>query len=210
MKLIMLGAPGAGKGTQAVLISEKLNIPTISTGACIREEISKGSVIGLEVSDIIKKGNLVSDEIVLKLIEIRLMADDCKNGFILDGFPRTINQAEGLKNLGYEIDKVLNIDVADDEIVERLSGRRECPKCHAIYNVKDNPPKEENICDKCTAKLIVRQDDKPEVIQHRLNIFHEQTAPLKEYYEKLGKLINVKGCEEVSDTTKAVFSALGV
>lgn len=210
MKLIMLGAPGAGKGTQAKIISEKLNIPTISTGAAIRSEIEKGSEIGLKVNDIIKSGNLVSDEIVLELIEARLKEPDCANGFILDGFPRTINQADGLAKLGYEIDKVLNIDLEDEIIIDRLSGRRECPKCHAIFHTTSNPPKAEGICDACGAELAIRPDDKKEVIVNRLNVFYEVTEPLKAYYEEKGILVSVKGLNDVADTTKAVFEALGV
>ena len=210
MKLIMLGAPGAGKGTQAKIISEKLNIPTISTGAAIRSEIEKGSEIGLKVNDIIKSGNLVSDEIVLELIEARLKEPDCANGFILDGFPRTINQADGLEELGYKIDKVLNIDLDDEIIIDRLSGRRECSKCHAIFHVTSNPPKVSGICDTCGAELSIRPDDKKEVIVNRLNVFHEVTEPLKAYYENKGVLVSVKGLGKVEDTTKAVFEALGV
>ena len=210
MKLIMLGAPGAGKGTQAKIISEKLNIPTISTGAAIRSEIAKGTELGLKVNDIIKSGNLASDEIVLELIKQRLSKPDCKDGFILDGFPRTIAQADGLYELGYDIDVALNIDLADEVIIERLSGRRECPKCHAIYHVTSNPPKKEGICDACGDELIIRPDDKKEIIINRLNVFHDQTEPLVDYYRKKGKLVTVVGQGEVSDTTKEVFKALGV
>lgn len=210
MKIIMLGAPGAGKGTQARIISEKFNIPTISTGAEIRSEIEKGSELGLKVNDIIKSGNLVSDEIVLELIKERLSKPDCENGFILDGFPRTIPQAEGLYELGYDIDVALNIDLADEVIIERLSGRRECPKCHAIFHVTSNPPKTEGICDICGDKLTIRPDDKKEVIINRLDVFHKQTEPLIDYYRNKGKLVTVTGQGEVSDTTKEVFKALGV
>ena len=210
MKIIMLGAPGAGKGTQARIISEKFNIPTISTGAEIRSEIEKGSELGLKVNDIIKSGNLVSDEIVLELIKERLSKPDCENGFILDGFPRTIPQAEGLYELGYDIDVALNIDLADEVIIERLSGRRECPKCHAIFHVTSNPPKTEGICDICGDKLTIRPDDKKEVIINRLDVFHKQTEPLIDYYRNKGKLVTVIGQGEVSDTTKEVFKALGV
>ena len=210
MKLIILGAPGAGKGTQAKIISEKLGIPTISTGAAIRSEIAKGTELGLKVKDIISSGNLVSDEIVLKLIEERLAKPDCKNGFILDGFPRTIPQAEGLDKLGYAPDIVLNLDLSDEVIIDRLSGRRECPKCHEIFHIISNPSLKEGICDKCGEELIIRADDKKDVIINRLNIFHKQTEPLIEFYVKQGKLVNVNGCDEVSDTTKEVFKALGV
>ena len=210
MKLIMLGAPGAGKGTQAKIISEKLNIPTISTGAAIRSEIERKTELGLKVAKLIEGGNLVSDEIVLELIEERLKKDDCKNGFILDGFQRTIPQAEGLIKLGYDIDLALNIDLDDEVIIERLSGRRECPKCHSTYHITSNPPKCEGICDDCGEVLVTRKDDDKEVIINRLNVFHKQTEPLKKFYEELGKLVNIEGQHEVSDTTKEVFKALGV
>ena len=206
----MLGAPGAGKGTQAKKISERLNIPTISTGAAIRSEIKKGSEIGLKVNDIIESGNLVSDDIVIELIKARLKEPDCANGFILDGFPRTISQAEGLEKLGYKIDKVLNIELADEIIIERLSGRRECSKCHATFHVSANPPKVEGICDVCGAKLSIRPDDKKEVIINRLDVFHEVTEPLRDYYEGKGLLVSIDGFDRVEDTTKAVFEALGI
>ena len=210
MKIIMLGAPGAGKGTQAKIISEKLGIPTISTGAAIRTEIDNKTELGLKVEDIIKSGNLVSDEIVLELIKERLSKDDCRKGFILDGFPRTINQAEGLYKLGYEMDVALNIDLADEVIIERLSGRRECKKCHAIFHITSNPSKVEGICDVCGDKLTIRPDDEVDVIVNRLNVFHEQTEPLIDYYKNKNILVNVKGQDSVSDTTKEVFKALGI
>lgn len=210
MKLIMFGAPGAGKGTQAVKISEKLSIPTISTGAVIRSEIEKGSEIGLQVQDIIKKGELVSDEIVLKMVEIRLQEPDCANGFILDGFPRTIPQAEGLEKLGYEIDRVVNIDVSDETIIDRLSGRLECPKCHAIFHKTTKKPQVEGICDLCGDALATRADDQPEVIKNRLNVFHEQTEPLKEYYTKKGLVANIPDLGSVEKITEEIFKQLGV
>lgn len=210
MKLIMLGAPGAGKGTQAKIISEKLGIPTISTGAVIRSEIDKGTKLGLMVKDTIKSGNLISDELVFELIKDRLKNPDCKEGFILDGFPRTIPQAEGFEKLGYEIDIALNIDLADEVIIERLSGRRECPKCRAIYHIESNPSKKENVCDNCGSDLIIRSDDKKEIIINRLNVFHEQTEPLKDYYANKGKLVSIVGQGKVGDTTKEILRALGV
>ena len=206
----MFGAPGAGKGTQAERISVKLGIPMISTGAVIRSEIEKGSEIGKKVSGIIKKGDLVSDEIVLSMIEIRLKEDDCRNGFILDGFPRTVNQAEGLEKLGYSIDKVLDIDVSDDEIISRLSGRLECPKCHATFHKENKKPEKEGICDICGEKLVTRADDEPEVIKNRLNVFHEQTEPLKEYYSGKGLVVNIPGVGTVDEITAAIFKALEV
>lgn len=210
MKLIMFGAPGAGKGTQAEKIAAKLNIPTISTGAVIRSEIEKKSEIGLKVQDIIKKGELVSDDIVLNMIEIRLKEDDCKNGFILDGFPRTIPQAEGLEKLGYEIDHVINIDVSDETIIERLSGRLECPKCHAIFHKSTKKPKVDGICDLCGDTLATRADDNPEVIKNRLNVFHEQTEPLKDYYNKKGLVKNIGDLGSVEKVTEEIFKQLGV
>ena len=210
MKLIMFGAPGAGKGTQAERISAKFEIPTISTGAVIRSEIEKGSEIGQKVSGIIKKGDLVSDEIVLSMIEKRLKEPDCSKGFILDGFPRTVNQAEGLEKLGYKIDKVLNIDVSDDNIIERLSGRLECPKCHATFHKTNKRPAVEGVCDVCGEKLVTRADDQPEVIKNRLNVFHEQTEPLKEYYTKKGLVENIPGIGTVDEITAAIFKILEV
>ncbi len=210
MRLIMFGAPGAGKGTQAERISAKYNIPTISTGAVIRSEIEKGSEIGRKVSGIIKSGNLVSDEIVLSMIEKRLKEDDCRNGFILDGFPRTVNQAEGLEKLGYGIDKVLSIDVSDDDIIARLSGRLECPKCHATFHKTNKKPKKEGICDVCGEKLVTREDDRPEVIKNRLDVFHKQTEPLQEYYSEKGLVVNIPGVGTVDEITAAVFKILEV
>lgn len=210
MKLIMFGAPGAGKGTQAERISAKLEIPTISTGAVIRSEIEKGSEIGAQVSDIIKRGDLVSDEIVLAMIKIRLQEPDCANGFILDGFPRTVKQAEGLEALGYEIDKVLDIDVADEKIIERLSGRLECPKCHATFHKTNKAPAKEGICDICGDALVTRADDRPEVIKNRLNVFHEQTEPLKDFYSKKGLVVTVGDVGSVDVVTAEIFKLLGV
>ena len=210
MKLILLGAPGAGKGTQAEVISEKLAIPAVSTGNIIREALANGTEMGLKAKSFIDAGQLVPDDVVIGIIKERLAEDDCKNGFILDGFPRTINQADGLEKLGYKIDKVLNIDLADEIIIDRLSGRRECSKCHAIFHITSNPPKVEGICDTCGAELSIRPDDKKEVIINRLNVFHEVTEPLKAYYEEKGILVSVQGLGRVEDTTKAVFEALGV
>lgn len=210
MKIILIGAPGAGKGTQAEKLAEALKIPTISTGAAIRKEISLNTEFGQLLNSYIKDGNLVPDEIVMKLIVARLAQDDCKNGFILDGFPRTIHQAEEFFKMGYAIDKVLNLEVEDSIIVDRLTGRRECPSCRASYHVKDNPPKTEGICDKCNTPLVTRDDDKEEVILNRINVFHRSTEPLKAFYAEKGILVNVEGRESISDTTKAVFEALGV
>lgn len=210
MKLILLGAPGAGKGTQAEIICEKLSIPTISTGNIIREAIKSGTEMGLKAKAATESGKLVSDDIVIGIIKERLSKDDCKNGFILDGFPRTIPQAEALDTLGIDIDCVLDIDVKDEAIAARLGGRRVCPACGASYHVEYKKPSKDGICDACGAELIQRKDDSPETVLERLAIYHEQTEPLKSYYQKTGKLKSVVGQEEVADTTKLVFEALGI
>ena len=209
MRLIMLGAPGAGKGTQAEVLSEKLAIPTISTGAMIRQAIKNGTEVGLKAKDYIDKGLLVPDSAIIDIIKDRLKEDDCKNGFILDGFPRTIAQAEALDEFGIEIDTALSLEVDDDVIVERLSGRRECSSCRTPYHIVSNPPKVDGICDKCSAPLKAREDDVPEIIASRLKVYHEETAPVKEYYEAKGKLKKVMGADSVEDTTKCVLKALG-
>ena len=208
MRLILLGAPGAGKGTQAEIICEKFSIPAISTGNIIREAIKNGTKVGLEAQSYIERGDLVPDEVVIGIIKERLAADDCKNGFILDGFPRTIPQAEALDKLGVEIDCVLEIDVADKDVISRLSGRRVCEKCGASYHVQYKQPKNEDVCDLCGANLIMRKDDNPETIKERLRVYHDQTEPLKDYYRNCGKLKVVKGQEKVADTTKLVFETL--
>ena len=210
MKLILLGAPGAGKGTQAEIICEKLSIPTISTGNIIREAMKNGTEMGIKAKAAVEAGQLVSDDVVIGIIKERLAEDDCKNGFILDGFPRTIPQAEALDNLGVEIDCVLDIDVKDEAIAARLGGRRVCPACGASYHLEYKKPAKEGICNACGAELIQRKDDAPETVLERLAIYHEQTEPLKSYYSKTGKLKSVPGQEEVADTTKLVFKALGI
>ena len=210
MRLIMLGAPGAGKGTQAEVLSEKLAIPTISTGAMIRQAIKNGTEVGLKAKDYIDKGLLVPDSAIIDIIKDRLKEDDCKNGFILDGFPRTIAQAEALDEFGIEIDTALSLEVDDEVIVKRLSGRRECSACAATYHVDSKPPVKECTCDKCGAALTTRNDDKPETIISRLAVYHEQTEPLKDFYEKKGKLTKVVGQETVEETTECVLKALGV
>ncbi len=210
MKLILLGAPGAGKGTQAEIICEKLSIPTISTGNIIREAMKNGTEMGIKAKAAVEAGQLVSDDVVIGIIKERLAMDDCKNGFILDGFPRTIPQAEALDNLGVGIDCVLDIDVKDEAIAARLGGRRVCPACGASYHLEYKKPAKEGICNSCGAELIQRKDDAPETVLERLAIYHEQTEPLKNYYSKTGKLKSVPGQEEVADTTKLVFEALGI
>ncbi|MBQ3549934.1 MAG: adenylate kinase [Clostridia bacterium] len=210
MKLILLGAPGAGKGTQAEIICEKLSIPTISTGNIIREAMKNGTEMGLKAKAAVEAGQLVSDDVVIGIIKERLAKDDCNNGFILDGFPRTIPQAEALDSLGVEIDCVLDIDVKDEAIAARLGGRRVCPACGASYHLEYKKPAKDGICNLCGAELIQRKDDAPETVLERLAIYHEQTEPLKNYYSKTGKLKSVPGQEEVADTTKLVFEALGI
>ena len=208
MKLILLGAPGAGKGTQAEIISEKYNIPTISTGNIIRAALKNGTEMGLKAKSYMDAGQLVPDEVVIGIIKDRLKDDDCKNGFILDGFPRTIPQAQALVDMGIDIDKVIDIEVPDEKITKRMSGRRVCSKCANSYHMEYKKPKVEGICDACGGELVQRKDDAPETVQARLVEYHEMTEPLKGFYEKLGKLRIVEGQEEVADTTKLVFAAL--
>ena len=212
LRLILLGAPGAGKGTQADIISEKYGIPQISTGVILREEIAKGSELGNRVKGIIDAGNLVPDEDVVAIVKERLKQDDCKNGYILDGFPRTIPQAEALdkmlSELDSKIDVVISIEVADEDIVRRMSGRRVCKKCGASYHVEYNPSPSGEHCGKCGETLSVRADDDPKVVADRLKVYHEKTAPLKAFYEKQGKLKVALGCEKLEDTTANVEAAL--
>ena len=212
LRLILLGAPGAGKGTQADIISAKYGIPQISTGVILREEIAKGSELGTRVKGIIDAGNLVPDEDVVAIVKERLKQDDCKNGYILDGFPRTIPQAEALDKmlaeLDSKIDVVISIEVADEDIVRRMSGRRVCKKCGASYHVEYNPSPAGENCGKCGETLSVRADDDPKVVADRLKVYHEKTAPLKAFYEKQGKLKVAVGCEKLEDTTANVEAAL--
>ncbi|MBQ6874274.1 MAG: adenylate kinase [Clostridia bacterium] len=208
MKLILLGAPGAGKGTQAEVICKKLNIPAISTGNIIRAALKNGTEMGLKAKSYIDAGQLVPDEVVIGIIRERLAEDDCKNGFVLDGFPRTIPQAEALDEMGVEIDKVIEIYVKDEDIVKRMSGRRVCSKCGSSYHLIYKQPAKEGICNECGAELVQRKDDYPETVLERLNVYHEQTEPLKGYYEKKGKLRIVEGQEEVADTTALTLKAL--
>ena len=208
MNLILLGAPGAGKGTQAEKICEKYGIPAVSTGNIIREALKNGTDMGLKAKSYIDAGKLVPDDVVIGIIKDRLSEDDCKNGFILDGFPRTIPQAEALDNMGIVIDKVVDIEVPDDKIAARLSGRRVCLKCGATYHLEFKKPTKEGVCDVCGDELVQRKDDKPETVIDRLNVYHEQTEPLKDYYAKTGKLVIVEGQEEVAETTALVFKSL--
>ena len=208
MNLILLGAPGAGKGTQAEVICKALNIPTISTGNMLREAVKNGTKSGLEAKSFMDSGKLVPDEVVIGILKDRIAEDDCKNGFILDGFPRTVPQAEALDNMGVAIDKVVEIYVPDEKIKQRLSGRRVCESCGNSYHVDFKPTKVEGVCDACGGKTVIRKDDEPETVNNRLAIYHEQTAPLKGYYEKQGKLVTVEGQEEVSETSKLTLTAI--
>lgn len=208
MKLILLGAPGAGKGTQAEKICEKLHIPTISTGNIIRAALKNGTEMGLKAKAYMEAGQLVPDEVVIGIIKDRLKDDDCKNGFILDGFPRTIPQAKALVDMGIDIDKVIDIEVPDEKIIARMSGRRVCSKCANSYHMEYKKPKVDGICDACGGELVQRKDDAPETVLARLEEYHEMTEPLKGFYDKLGKLKVVEGQEDVSDTTSLVFAAL--
>lgn len=208
MNLILLGAPGAGKGTQAENICEAYNIPTISTGNIIREALKSGTEMGLKAKSYMDAGQLVPDEVVIGIIKDRLSQGDCKNGFILDGFPRTIPQAEALDKMGVVIDKVIDIEVSDEKIVQRMSGRRVCEKYGASYHLLYKKPEVEDVCGKCGGALIQRKDDHPDTVKARLKVYHEQTEPLKEYYDAQGKLSVVEGQEEVADTTRLTLAAL--
>ena len=207
MKLVLLGPPGAGKGTQAAELAKALAVPAISTGNIIRAAVKEGTPVGVIAKGYIDKGELVPDETVVSLVEERLKADDCKNGYILDGFPRTIAQAEIMVEKGIDVDKVLNIELADGVIVERLSGRRVCLKCGAAYHVKFNPPAKDGVCGVCSDELVIRDDDKEDVILNRLSVYHSQTEPLIEFYEKTGKLISISGEGDVKTTTELAIAA---
>lgn len=208
MKLILLGAPGAGKGTQAEVISEHLGIPMISTGNILREAIKNQTSSGLKAKEYMDKGNLVPDDVVIAIIKDRLAESDCQKGFILDGFPRTVPQAEALDKMGIEIDRVIDIEVSDEDIAKRLGGRRVCEDCGASYHIVYKPSSTEGVCDKCGGKTVLRKDDHPDTVIERLRVYHEQTEPLKDYYEKSGKLKIVIGQEEVKDTSALTLKAL--
>lgn len=210
MKLILLGAPGAGKGTQAEVICEHLNIPAISTGNIIREALKNGTELGLKAKSYMDSGALVPDEVVIAIIKERLAKDDCKNGFILDGFPRTVPQAEALDNMGIALDRVISIEVPDEVIEERMTGRRVCASCGASYHVTANPSSDGKSCDNCKTELTVRKDDAPDVVKSRLATYHEKTEPLKEYYSKKGILRTVDGNGSVEQTSLRTIEAVGV
>ncbi len=208
MRLILLAAPGAGKGTQAEKLSEHFGIPTISTGAILRHNIQQGTELGKLAQKYIDGGNLIPDDVMIQVMRNRLAEDDCKNGFILDGFPRTLAQAEALDASEIEIDTVLNIVVPDEKIVQRLSGRLECKNCAATYHTEYRKPKTEGVCDLCGGPLVTRADDKPETVKSRLAVYHTQTEPLLRYYTQKGVLRTALGQEEIADTTAEVLKAL--
>lgn len=210
MKLTLLGAPGAGKGTQSDILSRKLGVPTISTGNILRCAIRNGTSVGLAAKSYIDKGELVPDDVIIKIVKERLAQPDCAAGFILDGMPRTIPQAEALIANGIELDTVLSLEVSDEEIVQRMAGRRACPHCGASYHVKLNPPKTSGVCDACGTELIIREDDAPETVRDRLHIYHERTEPLKGFYEKLGLLRTVKNVGNIDDVSREIFRSLGI
>lgn len=210
MNLILIGPPGAGKGTQGEKLSKRLGIDTISTGVMLRTAIKEQTEVGKVAQMYINDGKLVPDEVIVDVVKERLSKPDCKKGFILDGFPRTLAQAEALNATDIKIDKVLSIDVEDDKIVERLSQRRECSKCGAPYNLTFNKPEVDNVCDKCGGALIQRADDNVETIKHRLDVYHKETEPIKEYYKNLGLLVEADGEEEIADTTRNVLKALEI
>lgn len=213
MKIVMLGAPGAGKGTQAKMIAEKYSIPHISTGDIFRANIKNGTELGKKAKSFIDKGQLVPDELTLDLIMDRFKEDDCKNGYVLDGFPRTIPQAEALDAalaaINDKVDYAINVEVPDENIINRMSGRRACVACGATYHIVHIPTKVEGICDKCGAALILRDDDKPETVKNRLNVYHEQTQPLIDYYKAKGILKEVDGTVDMKDVFAAITDILG-
>ena len=213
MKIVMLGAPGAGKGTQAKMIAEKYGIPHVSTGDIFRANIKNGTELGKEAKQYMDQGKLVPDELTVKILLDRVAQDDCKNGYVLDGFPRTIPQAnvldEALTKLGDKIDYAINVDVPDENIINRMGGRRACVACGATYHVVYNAPKTEGICDVCGKELIIRDDDQPETVKNRLNVYHEQTQPLIDFYEEKGVLKTVDGTVDMKDVFAAIVEILG-
>ena len=213
MKIIMLGAPGAGKGTQAKMIADKYGVPHISTGDIFRANIKNGTELGMEAKKYMDQGLLVPDELTVRILLDRVAQDDCKNGYVLDGFPRTIPQAEVLDSeltkLGDHIDYAINVDVPDENIVERMTGRRACLTCGATYHIEHVPPKKEGICDVCGSELVLRDDDKPETVKNRLNVYHEQTQPLIDFYTEKGVLKTVDGTVPMEEVFAAITAILG-
>ena len=209
MNLILLGAPGAGKGTQAEMLIQQLGIPSISTGNMLREAMANGSELGKQVKSCMESGSLVSDDVILSIVAERVAQADCNNGFILDGVPRTLAQAEELDAKGVRIDHVVSIEIDDAVIEGRMTGRRVCTKCGATYHIVANPPKEEGICDHCGSEVVIRKDDAPETVRHRLNVYHESTEVLKDYYAKQNKLVLVNGDQPIEDANRDILRALG-
>ncbi|MBQ1203061.1 MAG: adenylate kinase [Clostridia bacterium] len=208
MNLILLGAPGAGKGTQAEILCDRLQIPTISTGNMIREALKSGTEMGQKAKAYIEAGQLVPDEVVIGIVDERLHQDDCKNGFILDGFPRTIPQAEALDRMGITIDRVVDIHVPDEVITRRVSGRRVCLDCGNTYHVETKKPLQDGVCDRCGSTLVQRKDDQPETVQERLRVYHDQTEPLRDYYEATGKLLVVDGQQDIQTIAEQTLALL--
>ena len=209
MNLILLGAPGAGKGTQAELLVKKLSIPAISTGNMLREAVKSGSELGLKVKKLMEEGSLVPDDVVLDIVAERVARPDCEKGFILDGVPRTLAQAEALEARGIRIDHVISIEIEDEVIEGRMTGRRVCSNCGASYHIVANPPKTEGVCDLCQKELIARKDDAPETVRHRLEVYHELTEVLKDFYGKRDKLRLVNGNQSIADAQKDILAAIG-
>jgi adenylate kinase len=207
MNLIFLGAPGAGKGTQAEVVCNELNIPAISTGNMLREAVKNGTPAGLAAKECMDRGDLVPDDVVIGILKDRIAQDDAKNGFILDGFPRTVEQADALAEQ-VDIDIAINIDVPDEELITRLTQRRSCPECNAVYHLANKPPAKDGICDKCGAQLYQRDDDKEETVKNRLEVYRKNTFPLIEYYEKRGKLVTIPGVGDISEIYSAVKKSL--
>lgn len=209
MNLILLGAPGAGKGTQAELLVKQLSIPAISTGNMLREAMANGTELGKKAKQYMDEGSLVPDELILGIVADRVAQPDCRNGFILDGVPRTLAQAEALEAKGIQIDHVLSIEVDDKDIEARMTGRRVCAKCGASYHVVANPPRVEGVCDQCGGELIIRKDDKPETVRHRLEVYHASTEVLKDFYSKLGRLRTINGSQSIQGTNADILKAIG-
>lgn len=209
MNLILLGAPGAGKGTQAELLVKQLSIPAISTGNMLREAMANGTELGKKAKQYMDEGSLVPDELILGIVADRVAQPDCQNGFILDGVPRTLAQAEALEAKGIQIDHVVSIEVDDKDIEARMTGRRVCAKCGASYHVVANPPRVEGVCDQCGGKLIIRKDDKPETVRHRLEVYHASTEVLKDFYSKLGRLRTINGSQSIQGANADILKAIG-
>jgi len=210
MKLILLGAPGAGKGTQAEILAKKLDVPAVSTGDMLREAVRNGTPVGQRAKALMDAGALVPDDVIIGIVKERLSQQDCKIGYILDGMPRTVAQAEALEEQGIYIDVALSIEISDEEIEKRMGGRRTCPKCSAVYHIEFNPPEREGTCGKCGGELTIRKDDEPQTVRNRLKTYHQETEPLKDFYKERGKLKTVDNIPGVEETTAVILKALGI